>query len=77
MGKTFSILIEAREEKTANVYQGRTYMDAPEVDGLVYVHVPKGVVLNAGEFVLARITAAQEYDLTATYLQSQNRDLKQ
>jgi len=75
-GKTFSILIEGRKEKKPNVYQGRSYMDAPEVDGLVYVHVPKGAVLKAGEFVLAQVTAAQEYDLTATYLQSENGNLK-
>ena len=77
IGKTFSVLIESCEEKKRNVYRGRSYMDAPEVDGLVYVQVQKGIVLEAGEFVLARVTAAQEYDLTAAYLQSENGNLKQ
>lgn len=76
MGKTFSILIEGREEKTTDIFQGRTYMDAPEVDGLVYVHVPKGVVLKPGDFVLARITAAREYDLTASYVRPENKNFK-
>jgi ribosomal protein S12 methylthiotransferase len=41
---------------------GRSYRDAPEIDGLVLIHgdVPMG------EIVPVRITGALEYDLTGT-----------
>ena len=68
IGKPLSILIEGKHEKKPNVYHGRSYMDAPEVDGMVYVHVPNGTVLAPGQFVTAQITGAQEYDLLASLL---------
>ena len=46
-------------------------MDAPEVDGLVFVEVPKGIILRPGESILAKIRSAQEYDLIGTYLHSE------
>lgn len=72
IGKTLSILIEGREEPDPHVYRGRSYMDAPEVDGLVYVRVPNGIVLREGEFVLSKIEGAAHYDLRATYLKSES-----
>ncbi|MBI4394791.1 MAG: radical SAM protein, partial [Candidatus Omnitrophica bacterium] len=71
IGKTFAVLIEQRDEQNPNVYIGRTYMDAPEVDGVIYVHAPQGILLKEGQFVLARVEAAKEYDLTAWYLKSE------
>ena len=68
IGKTLSILIEGKDEKEFYVYHGRTYMDAPEVDGMVYVHVPNGTVLTPGQFVTAQITGAKEYDLLGSLL---------
>ena len=38
---------------------GRTYRDAPEVDGLVFVSGEA----SPGEIVRVRITSAMEYDL--------------
>ncbi len=70
IGKTFSVLIEGRDEKNQHIYRGRTYMDAPEVDGLIYVQVPKGVVLKEGDFAIAKVVQAKEYDLMAVYLRS-------
>lgn len=46
---------------------GRTFRDAPEVDGQVYV---SGPVSNTGDFIIARITEAREYDLTGVAVQS-------
>ena len=71
IGKTFAVLIEGRETKNPSVFRGRSYMDAPEADGLVYVQVPPKVVLPEGNFVLAKVTGAQEYDLQASYIKSQ------
>ena len=39
---------------------GRSYRDAPEIDGLVYL---PGGKAKPGTFVKARITEATEYDL--------------
>lgn len=44
-----------------NIYIGRTYMDAPNVDG--YIFVRAGGELMSGEFVEAMVTDAKEYDL--------------
>ncbi|MBI1978394.1 MAG: 30S ribosomal protein S12 methylthiotransferase RimO [Candidatus Omnitrophica bacterium] len=71
IGKTFSVLIEGRDAKRNHIYYGRSYMDAPEVDGFVYVETPQGIRLKAGDFVSARVSATQEYDLMAIYLKSE------
>ncbi|MBR4183882.1 MAG: 30S ribosomal protein S12 methylthiotransferase RimO [Lachnospiraceae bacterium] len=44
------------------VYVGRTYRDAPDVDGLVFITSDKK--LFSGDLVKIRITGAKEYDLT-------------
>lgn len=58
LGKTIPVLIE---EKQDGVYTGRSQADAPEVDGMVYVHSKKR--LSEGEFVKVKITDTLEYDL--------------
>lgn len=45
-----------------DVYVGRTYRDAPGVDGIVFVSAP--YELMSGSFVDVKITEANEYDLT-------------
>ena len=72
IGKQLSILIEGRDEHDKTLYRGRSYMDAPEVDGLVYVSVSQGTFgLSEGRFVSAKVTAAKEYDLEASFLKSE------
>lgn len=44
-----------------NVYVARTYGDAPNVDGLLFIQT--GEVLTSGDFARVRITGAAEYDL--------------
>lgn len=44
-----------------DVYVARTYKDAPEVDGLLFVQT--GRELMTGDFVRVRITGSHEYDL--------------
>lgn len=58
LNKTVKVLID---EKEKGCYLGRTQYDAPEVDGMVYVKSKR--VLEAGEFVDAKITDYLEYDL--------------
>jgi len=61
VGKQFDVLIEGRDR---NVAIGRSYRDAPEIDGLVFVEGQAAV----GGIVPVRITGAMPYDLTASPL---------
>jgi ribosomal protein S12 methylthiotransferase len=56
VGRTLDVLIEGQDE---GLSVGRSYRDAPEVDGLVLVQTE----LSVGEIVPVRIVAALEYDL--------------
>ncbi len=66
VGKTLITLIEGNDP-AQGISVGRTYRDAPEVDGLVIV---EGTV-PAGEMVPVKITGAMEYDLTGSVQQEQ------
>ena len=44
-----------------NAYIARTYMDAPNVDG--YVFIQTSIQLMSGDFVRVKITGSYEYDL--------------
>lgn len=57
LGKRMKVLID--EEGL-----GRSYMDAPEVDGVVYV---RGESAMIGEFADVKITGTMEYDLIGEY----------
>lgn len=59
IGSNLDILIEGQSDE--NNYYGRSYMDAPEIDGMVYVH--STTPLNPGDFCTTRIIDALEYDL--------------
>jgi ribosomal protein S12 methylthiotransferase len=60
--KIYPVLIE--ENLGNHLYAGRTYFQAPEVDGVTYVNAaPSGHALAIGQFVRARINDAMEYDL--------------
>jgi ribosomal protein S12 methylthiotransferase len=56
VGRTLDVLIEGQGD---GLSVGRSYRDAPEIDGLVLVQA----VLPMGKIVPVRITAALEYDL--------------
>lgn len=54
------VMIEGRVEDE-NAYVGRTYRDAPEIDGYIFINTD--VPLMTGDFVKVRVTGAYEYDL--------------
>ena len=62
-GRTGSVVTAMIEGKVADedAYVARTYGDAPNVDGLLFVQTAEE--LNSGDFVRVRITGAVEYDL--------------
>jgi ribosomal protein S12 methylthiotransferase len=59
VGRTLDVLVEGEGD---GLSVGRSYRDAPEIDGMVIVEGD----LPVGEFVPVRITGAMEYDLTGT-----------
>lgn len=61
VGKTTTVLIDDASGDTAI---GRTWADAPEVDGIVQIHDPQHN-LSTGAMVEATITSASGYDLGA------------
>ncbi len=60
VGRSLDVLIDRDIPGEKNAYIGRTYADAPEVDGVVYV---TGEGLAPGEIVPTEIVATREYDL--------------
>jgi len=66
IGQTLKVLIDEQQEGEQGVYLGRSEFDAPEVDGIVYVHSKEK--LTSGDFVMVKITDAYEYDLVGEAL---------
>ncbi len=60
VGKTMKVLIEGKITDE-DVYIGRTYQDAPDIDGEVFVEYEGEII--SGDFVDVRITASNDYDL--------------
>jgi ribosomal protein S12 methylthiotransferase len=61
VGYEFDVLID--DQIDDETWVGRTFADAPEIDGNVYV---KGAGLNCGEFLPVQIEARQDYDLVGS-----------
>ena len=66
IGRKFDVLIDEAPEKEEGIYLGRMQYDAPEVDGVVYVHSAKK--LTPGDIVPVAITDSYEYDLAGNAL---------
>jgi ribosomal protein S12 methylthiotransferase len=60
VGRTLDVLIDAPSPDQEHVWLGRSYADAPEIDGNVYV---LGRRVRPGTFVPTEIIEAQGYDL--------------
>ncbi len=60
VGRTIRVMIEGKLPED-DIFIGRSYMDAPNVDGFVFVHSKDSYL--SGEFVNVKITQAKEYDL--------------
>ena len=60
IGQELMVMIEGKVADEP-AYVGRTYMDAPNVDGLIFVNADE--MLMSGDFVRVKVTGANEYDL--------------
>lgn len=59
-GRLLEVMIEGKVADE-DAYVGRTYMDAPGVDGLIFVSTD--APLMSGDFCHVKVTGASEYDL--------------
>ena len=62
IGSSLKCLIEGELSDEPGVYAGRTYRDAPDVDGLIFVKSSRALV--SGMMVDVCVTGASGYDLT-------------
>ena len=60
IGRELFVMIEGKVADE-NAYVGRTYMDAPNVDGFIFVETDEE--LMSGDFAKVKVTGALEYDL--------------
>ena len=60
VGETLTVICDGFDT-IADVYYGRSYRDAPDVDGRVYFKSSKRVA--PGDFVEVKISEALDYDL--------------
>ena len=59
-GREVLVMIEGKVADE-NAYVGRTYRDAPNVDGLIFINTEEELV--SGDFVRVKVTGALDYDL--------------
>ena len=64
IGKELEILIESKSYDN-KWYIGRSYMDVPDIDGVVYIKNSKNV--EEGIFAKCRIVGVKDYDLIAEF----------
>ena len=60
IGREVLVMIEGKVADE-NAYVGRTYKDAPNVDGLIFINTDEE--LMTGDFAKVKVTGALEYDL--------------
>ena len=65
IGKEVLVMIEGKVADE-NAYVGRTYRDAPNVDGLIFVNTDEELV--SGDFARVKVIGAQDYDLIGELL---------
>lgn len=66
VGREVLVMIEGKVADE-NAYVGRTYKDAPNVDGLIFINTDEE--LMSGDFARVRVTGALEYDLIGELIQ--------
>ncbi len=60
VGQTLLVMIEGKVADE-EAYVGRTYADAPQIDGYIFINTERELI--SGDFARVRVTGALEYDL--------------
>ena len=69
VGREFDVILEGPSEETDLLWEGRTAMHAPEIDGKVYINdFAEHENVEAGQVFRCEITEAHDYDLVARLL---------
>jgi ribosomal protein S12 methylthiotransferase len=68
VGRQFDLLLEGPSSETDLLWEGRTSLHAPEIDGTVYVNDFGDHEVHEGEFHRCEITEAHDYDVVAKLL---------
>lgn len=69
VGRKLTVFVEGKITEEENVYIGRTYMDAPNVDGYIFIRCP--YELMSGDFVHVKVVAAKNYDLIGEIIEEE------
>ena len=67
VGRTLDVLIDSPAPEGKDLWLGRTYADAPDVDGITWVEGPH---IEPGDLVTCEIVAAEGHDLVARPVES-------
>lgn len=73
IGRVYDVLIEGYDPNS-KLYYGRSYAEAPEVDGLIFIRHNK--VLDRGRFYKARIIQALNYDCRADIVEDEEESVR-
>ena len=60
IGREMLVMIEGKVADE-NAFVGRTYRDAPNVDGLIFINTDEELI--SGDFAKVKVTGALDYDL--------------
>jgi ribosomal protein S12 methylthiotransferase len=70
IGREVDLLVEGESEETELLWEGRTILHAPEIDGKVFINdFGPHETLVPGTFYRAQITESHDYDLVATIIE--------
>lgn len=70
IGKTFDVIVEGKSDEEENLWFGRSYREAADVDGRVFIESDRS--LKIGEFVQVEIEEGFAYDLVGSLKRSMN-----
>jgi len=71
VGREVEVLVEGESEETPLLWEGRSPLHAPEIDGTVYINdFGPYEELTAGRFYRCEITEAHDYDVVARVIEA-------
>ena len=65
LGRTFAVVCEGYDTAGGSYY-GRTYADAPDIDGRIFFSAPRRV--GEGELIRVEVTEVLDYDLIGKFV---------
>jgi ribosomal protein S12 methylthiotransferase len=66
IGREVEVLIEGESDETPLLWEGRSQLHAPEIDGIVYINdFGPHEAITAGRFYRCEVTEAHDYDVVA------------